>query len=705
MPEIGEDDPKVNPFIKDDGLPDFSTISADKCIRRIGSQSKNLEDEIQKAEIYLKENVETITLNDFFKNVLHPIEKADHELVSTWGLAHTLFRANNVMFPPKSFISMHQRARTANLAKYSNKSIYDAIKTMLIKYESKLTSEQKRLFDMYVLDGRLAGLELTKDYDKEELEFRNSKLSQETITFESKIHVAIEHFSHTITDYPTVQSFPPDLLEAIAVDQKNPLNGPWKVTLKSHIFKTFLEYCPNRELRWNLWRANVQKASRQVVTELDNAPHCENIRDHRNRIRELLGYGSHAELKRERILWKSIESPATLLTALREYAKPAQNRELTQLNDFAVQSGFNASQLEEYDIPYWRRKFNISECKYDENLIQEYFPKDKVMDGLFQLTESLFKLKIIERKIDRNARWHEEVKFYDVFNDDGGQTFIGSFYLDLNSSGDQSTYTAPNGYLAPIREHCDRFNSTPLLSLCFNFRAPLYGKPHTLKLNEVQMVFRKFANTLQKLLNQTNYRELSGLINVGYVNDEVCSGVFSNLLYRNDVLKIISEHVITKEPLTDEHIMAIQSQRLTLAGYNLSMELFKSALDLELATTQQFWLECLRKNWAKHFTSELDKRDARLLSMWDIMIGNWSGCYFVKIWSNIMAADICDAFNEAENKQNQQNDNQLNAIGKRFRDTFLVSGSNTDTSELFRNFRGRDPALDAFVNHLKIAKK
>lgn len=715
MPEIGEDDPKVNPFIKEDGLPDFSTISVDKCIRRIGSQSKNLEDEIQNAEKYLQK-ADDLTPNEFFTNVLHPIEKADHELVSTWGLSKTLFHANNVAFPTKNFISMHQRARTANLAKYSNQMIFDAVKRLLDKYGNNadiLSAEQKRLLEMYALEGRMSGMELTNKVEKEELQYQIHKVSQETVTFESKVHVAIEHFGHTINDYSIVQAFPSELLEEMAIDQKNPLNGPWKVTLKPYVYKTFMEYCPVRDQRWNIWRANVQKASRQVITELDNAMHCENIRDHRKRISELLGYANHAELKLERVLLKDLpERPEIILKDLRDYAKPAQISELATLNDFAIQNGFQYEQLEEHDIPFWRRKYNISECKYDENLVQEYFPKDKVISGLLQLSESLFNINIVEREVERHSIWHEDVKLYDVYDTSGAtelQTdearFIGSIFLDTNNSTEDggNAFIEPDGAITTIREHCERENETPLISLVYNFRAPLYGKAHTLKLNEVHVLFSKFANALQKVLNQTNYRELSGLMNIEYVNDKICSNVFSNLLYTGDVLKAISEHVSTKEPLTDEHIKAIQSQRITLAGYNLSMDLFKATLDLELATTQNWWLECLRKNWKNHFTHELHKRDARLLSMVDVVAGNWSGCYFATIWTQIVAADIYDAFAMAYDKNTEKTET-INTVGSRFRDTFLISGSNTDSKELFRTFRGRDPAIQSFIKQMKIIK-
>lgn len=708
---MGEDDPKLNLFVKEDGFPEFANVSIDRCLRRIGGQATALESEVKKGEEYLQQTAESgkqLTLNDFFDKVLHPIELADQDLVASWGLAKTVFHGNNVVFQTKNFLSLHQRARKANLSKYTSRPIYDAVRQLRSNLDksSELTTEQKRLLDMYVLEGKLCGLDVEKEVDQAELEYRKQKLSDEMILYESKTYVAVDHFSHTINDYSLVQSFPPEFLEAVAVDRKNPLNGPWKITLKPYILRNFLTYCPDRDQRWSVWQANCRKASRQVVTELDNSGHLEWIRDHRKRIRELMGYSSHVELKRDRLLLNGTEKPETVLNELRSWAKPSQQKEISTLSDFAMQSGYPYP-IEEYDIPYWNRKYNITVCKYDENLIEEYFPADKVFSGLFELAEKLFGIKFVERTDQSISRWHKDVKYFDVFDtqksnlrSDSSQP-IGGFYLDVCSSPDEeSQFTEPTGYVVPIREHCNRTNSTPLMSLIYNFNGPLYGKPHTLKLKQVEVVFSKFANVLQKLLNESNYRELSGLINIEYVNDKVCSGVFTNLLYRNDVLKSISEHITTKEPLTDEHIQAIQAQRLALAGYNLSTQLFKAHLDHELYTTPSFWLELMRKYHAKYFVFELDKRDSRLLSMLDIVVGNWAGCYFGLVWSDLMAADIYDAFDKSWTTN--AGEDTSTKVGQRFRDTFLSSGCNTDSLELFRNFRGRDPAVDALVSTYKL---
>lgn len=695
--------------MKNDGFPDFSSISVDKCLRRIGSQSTKLEETVTKAEDFVKaanDAGKRLKPSEFFEKVLQPIEAADKELVATWGLSRTLYHGNDILFPARNYFSMHQRARRANMARFHSQPIHEQVLQLKKLYDSdnnatdELTDEQKRVLDVYASKSKACGLHLNAE-EGGELEYRLRQLTKEQITYESKVHVAIEHFYHTITDYGLIQSFPSDFLQAIAVDSKNPLNGPWKVELKPYVVENFLTYCPDRNLRYNVWKTDTQKASRQVRTELDNGIHVESIRDHRDRVRELLGYKSHVELKRKTFHLDNTEQPESILSQLKPFAKPEQTREIDLLSDFAVQNGFGAPQLDEYDVAYWNRKYNVAVNKFDENLIQEYFPVEKVFSALFKLSEHLFNAKIVERSDESIVGWNRSVKYFDVFDtrNDASSEPIGGFFLDaFSTSHEHIRYERPHGYVVPIQEHSKIFNSKPLQSLVYNFAAPLYGKPHTLKLKEVEVVFAKFANLLQKLLNETNYRDLSGLTNVEYVNDVVCSDVLSNLVYNSNVLKEISEHISTKEPLNDDHIRAIQTQRRTLAGHNLSKKLFKSSLDLELFTTQNFWLECLRKNYGKYMYFELDKRDARLCSMMDVVVGNWSGCYHGLIYSQMLAAEITKDFDVALES------NAVTNVGEQFRQTYLSLGSNSNPLDTFKSFCGREPTVDAYVSHLGLKR-
>lgn len=692
-----------------DGLLEFKNITADICLSRIGRQSGEVEQVISEVETYLDtlKTAETKPpLSEFLQKVIHPLEEVDAQLQVTWSLANTLYYSNTELMPAKGYVSMHQRAHRVTLAKFDSRKIYKGIKEMRAIYAERkeLTKEQERLFDRFILEGKLNGGELdAKAYD--DLTYQISKLSSEKVTYESKMHVAIDQFKHTINDYSAVRSFPPKLLQAMSLDPKNHLNGPWVVTLRPHIYKGYLEHCPDRMDRWNVWQANTRKASSNgPIRELNNSVHIELIRDQRNRQAKLLGYENYAQMAMETKMIGTVERAQEFIKELLSYAWPAQETELKQLNEFATQNGFTGMLLEEHDIPYWKRKYNIAVCQYDENLIQDYFPLARVLGGMFELAEKLFAIRIVERADPKVSRWHVNVKLYDIFDEKDNSKPIASFYLDACAPDSERSHPhngVSNGWAVSIRDKCTALNATPLMSLIYNFTAPIYGKPCTLSLNEVQILFEKFGYSLQNLLTETNYRELAGHRGVEWDAIGVSSNVFTNLLYRSDVLKSISEHVTSKEPLSDDLIQSIQRQRLTLAGYDLSNDLYLSALDLELHMRGDFWRDIVRKVWPQYHVLPMDKLDSRLCSTKEIVSGAWAAGYFSHVWSQMIAADVINAFDEHNTSNTTKtHEDHIREVGHRYRQTFLASGGAVHPSQVFRSFRGRDPCVKALADYL-----
>lgn len=701
IPEIGEELPTKNPFINQNGLPEFKNITVENCMAKIGRQSTECERIVKDIEGYIGELKKPPTLLEFIEKIINPIELAESELQATWALAKTLYFSNTEAMPVKSYVVMHQRAHRAELAKFNSLRIFNLMKEMRSK--ENLTPEQKRLIDKFILEAKLNGIALHPD-KQEELGYNRIQLSQEKITFESKVNVAIDQFSHTITDYSEVKTFPIQLLRAMANDPKNHLNGPWKVTLQPYIYQSFLQHCPDATQRWNIWQANTRKASRATIAELDNSVHLEKIRDWRIRQAKLLGYKTYAEMLLETKMVNSIEQVKSFIQELLAHALPSQRNELKTLNEFAVQNGFGNRLLEEHDVPYWKRRYDVTVNNYDENQIQDYFPLAKVIDGMFALSEKLFNIKIIERN-ENVSRWHESVRLFDVYDENdktlktNSNRLIASFFLDAYEPNVDRTHPQshqPNGWCTTIRSRISSLNSIPLIAIIYNFSSIMHGPSNTITLNEVQILFEKFGRALNELLTEANYRELSGTKGMEWDAVDITSKLFKNLLYRSDVLRSISEHKTTKQSLTDELIVSIQNQRNSFAGYFLSNQLYISSVDLELHTGEEFWRDIVRRLWPKYNVISLDKRDSRICSMIDIITGPYAGAYYSHLWSQMIAADINNAFSEKNTAEH------LEEIGKRYRETFLASGGSLHASHVFRNFRGRDPSSMALIEQLQI---
>lgn len=685
VPEIGEDLPEKNPLLRNDGLPEFNNITIENCVAAVGTQTMQFENGIKSIEESLK------TLDDksdnVFDNVFSNLEQLGTPLDTTWGLSKTLYLGNRSLMPTKCYLTIHERAKRARATKFNSNLIYNFCKEEY-KNQSNKSEEQQRVLKKYILEGKLNGLEMDSVHKAQLREIIN-KLVSECSKFKGKVETATKQFAHTINDSSIMRDFPEPLLKVMAVDESQPLKGPWKVNLQPQISDPFMEYCPDRDLRWNVWQAQVQRASGYTEKALENSTHIEGIRSLRRDQAKMLGYESYVHMSMETKMAKSVDDVRETLDKLLERAKPAQERELTSLTEFAKERGFEGN-LELWDIPYWKRKQRKTLYSYDEENLKEYFQLPKVLSGLYELSERLFNIKITERS-DTKA-WHKDVKFYDIFEPHCNTPTAG-FYLDPYSRENEKIRTQENsGWMVGIRNHSYITETKPLAALIFNFQSPNGEKPSLLNFQEVSFLFHKFGHALQHLLNRTTYSEVAGLSNVEWDAVEICGHVMSHWLYNSTVLQSISSHYESEDPLPRHLVESLQKSRQHMSGLDLCRKLYLSSLDLELYSTKDFWLDIVKRLWPEHFLLPLDKYDSHPCSFTEIFSGEWAAAYYSHLWSQVIAADVYSAFHEARGDNKHVID-----VGKRFRDTFLALGGGCHPSEVFRRFRGRDPSPKALL--------
>lgn len=667
-------------------MPEFSNITIENCLATIGRQAVEVEKTVQAVEEEItKADSKVNILND----VIKPLDEISGQLETTWGIAKVLYLSNSSLMPTKSYLAINDRARKAKCTKFVSAPILNSISSA--RNDAGISDVEGRLMDKYMLEGKLNGVHLD-DKKKSILTVTLNKLRDERSKYQQKLDISTRKFSHVIDNYSIVKDFPSDLLQEISTNPINPSKGPWQVKLQQPTYDKFLQHCSVRELRWNVWQAYNRRASQQWEKSLSNSVHIEEIRQLRKQQAEVLGYSSYVDVSMETKMAGNLKNVQNLITDLLGSCRPAQETELEKLAAFAAANGCQQS-FEMYDIPYWRFKQLQSLVPFDEDMIREYFPINNVLKGLFELSENLFQIKIVERT---TSVWHEDVKFYDVFDQNEGTKPLAGFYLDLYSrENDKDRIPPTSGWMVGVRNRCNLSDISPLVALIFNFQVPLYGKPSLLSIKDVETLFRNFGKALQHLLTQVNYNDMAGLSNIEWDGVEVSGHVMSHMILHGNTLKKISGHYTTEQPLPDNLIEAIKAEKRHMAGFALSRELYFATLDLELYSKSQFWMDVVKELWPQFCLIPLESRDSHVCSFHEIISGDYPAAYFSHIWSKVVAADIYSNFYEV--RDNEQN---IQAVGKRFRDTYLALGGSVHPSEVFRKFRGRDPSSKALLKML-----
>lgn len=691
VPEIGEDAPEKNPLYQSDGLPEFNHITIENCRAAIAKQTLDFERGIEEIE----QNLDQKPCIDVFEEIIKPIEQLGNSLETTWGISKTLYLGNNTLMPTSSYMAIHDRARRARVAKYTSKKLHAAIKEELSK-DIQRSTEEFRILKKFDVEGKLNGLELgTKS--TEILAYNLAMLSKQKSDFKFKHELSTNRHSQLVGDRTIVRDFPEDLLKATAVEPKYYMNGPWRFTLQPNVFMPLLEHCPSREIRWALWKANVNRGSMGEERQLATSLNVEEIRFLKAEIAKNLGYNTYVDMSMETKMAGSKEAVDKMLGLLLQRAKPAQDEELQNLLEFAAEKGFKTERLELWDIPYWRRKQQRVLFKYDESKLKEYFPLNTVLGGLFQLCEKLFNIVIKARS--GVTTWHKDVRFYDIFESHSSAPVAG-FYLDPYARSEDKLRSQNAGWMVGIQSKSQITDSKPLAALIFNFEPPSGEMQSHLSLQEVKSLFQKFGHAMQHLLTRTSSAEVAGLSNVEWDAVEVSGNVLLHWLFNKSTIDSISCHCDSGDKLPESMFISLCEAQKHMAGFDLSRELYLSALDLELYSSRDFWVDIVKRLWPQYRSFNYDfKTDSHPCSFIQIFTEEWAAAYYSHLWARMLAADVYSAFHEVRDDEQQVKD-----VGKRFRDTFLALGGSQHPSQIFREFRGRDPSPKALLKSLGLKK-
>jgi oligopeptidase A len=388
-------------------------------------------------------------------------------------------------------------------------------------------------------------------------------------------------------------------------------------------------------------------------------------------------------------------TPEEVLAFLRDLAargKPYAERDMAELAAFArAELGLDA--LAAWDIPHASEKLRQSRYSFSDQEVKQYFPEDRVLAGMFRVVETIFGVQIRESSA---PAWHPTVRFFDVR--DAAQTLVGQFYLDL--------YARPHkrggawmDHAINRRRHGARVQH-PVAYLTCNFSAPVAqgGKPRPALFthDEVQTLFHEFGHGLNLLLTQVDVAGVSGLEGVEWDAVELPSQFMENFCWEWDVVRHMSAHVDTGEPLPRALFDRMLAARNFQSGLQLVRQLELALFDMHLhydfdADTGRTPLDLLRAIRREVAVVPRPDYDRAPNTFSHIFAGGYAAGYYSYKWAEVLSADAYSLFEEQGVLSPE--------AGARFRDEVLARGGSRPALESFVAFRGRPPQIDALLRH------
>jgi len=650
--------------------------------------------------------LETVTAPDFparWDAIAKVLDVATERLGTAWG---SISHLNSVADTPEL-----RAAYNAALPKVTEFwTRLGADERLYAKYKAidpaTLTAEQRQAHLNAVRNFVLSGAELTGAAKERfaQIQERQAELSQK---FSENALDATDAYAYYATA-EELDGIPDDVQQAaLAAAQADGKEG-YKLTLKMPCYLPVMQFAARSDLREKLYRAYVTRASDQAegdARKFDNTALISEILALRREEAQLLGYANFGEVS---VVPKMAQSPAQVVTFLRDLARrarPYAEKDIADLRAFAAEH-LGLANPQAWDWPYISEKLKEARYAFSEQEVKKYFTAPKVLAGLFKIIETLFEVSI---RRDTAAVWHPAVEFYRIerTHPEGahkGTQLVGQFYLD------QPARTGKRGgaWMDDARTRWLRPDTgvlqTPVAHLVCNFASGVDGKPPLLTHDDVITLFHEFGHGLHHMLTQVNERDVSGIGGVEWDAVELPSQFMENFCWEWDVLKHMTAHVDTGEPLPralfDKMIAAKNYQSGMQTLRQIEFSLFDMLLHTEHDPAKDIMplLDQVRREVAV-LQPPAFSRTAHTFS--HIFAGGYAAGYYSYKWAEVLSADAYAAFEETAGSDG------LPSIetGRRYRQAILEAGGSRPAMESFKAFRGREPSLDALLRHQGMAEE
>ena len=496
-----------------------------------------------------------------------------------------------------------------------------------------------------------------------------------------------------------MQGIPADVQQAARTAAQAEGKDGFKLTLKIPCYLPVMQFATHSSLREKLYRAYVTRASDQAEgdgQQYDNRPIIEELLALRHEEAQLLGYANFGEVS---LVPKMANSPQEVITFLRDLAqraRPYAEKDVQDLRQFAREH-LGLSDPQPWDWTFIAEKLKEQRYAFNEQEVKEYFTAPKVLAGLFKIIETLFDVAIVP---DQAPVWHPAVQFYALQRN--GQT-IAQFYLD------QPARTGKRGgaWMDDVRSRWQRPDNgqlqTPVAHMVCNFAAPVGDKPALFTHDEVITLFHEFGHGLHHVLTKVEDFGVSGINGVEWDAVELPSQFMENFCWEWDVLRHMTAHVKTGEPLPralfDKMVAAKNFQAGMQTLRQVEFALFDMLLHTQAAPSGDYLalLQQVRDEVAVLPTTPYN-RSTNTFS--HIFAGGYAAGYYSYKWAEVLSADAYAAFEETHNPDGSHS----RATGQKYLHEILERGGSRSALENFTAFRGRAPQLDALLRHQGMAE-
>lgn len=560
--------------------------------------------------------------------------------------------------------------------------VYEAVKAYA-DTNPKLEGQPKRLFDQKMRDYKRRGFTLNKE-DRAVVEELQKEISKLSTDFDQNIRETdtIEKFTKA-----ELKGLPDDFIESVKTGEDE---YSFSAKIGSHYVNIF-DYADIEETRKRMTAARSRHAMEP------NLPILEKVVKLRSELANRLGYANWADYKTEDRMAGSEKTVRLFLDNLSRGLQPKFDQEIESLRVLKVKdTGDDKAVIEGWDSYYYKNKLLKEQYDIDLKSLRVYFPYEACLNGMFQVYETIFGIKIAE--IDNPEPWAPGVTLHTVTDAASGKP-LGLFYLDMFPRDGKYNHFAQFGII-PCKKLADGSQQRPTVSLICNFPTPLAGEPSLLSFDNVETLFHEFGHCMHSILTDVDFMAFSGT-SVPRDFVEAPSQVLEYWIRDKQVLDLFAaDYRDPSKKLPQSVIDNMEKADLAMIALHYRGQIAYAMTDLLLHSyahpLQVQNVAAVGNNALAQYIFARPEGTAFVAGFGHLM--GYDAGYYGYAWSDVIAADMASLFENAEGKfMNKE-------LGMKLRNEVFSRGDTRDVSESVEKFLGRERSMDAFLIKLGIKK-
>jgi peptidyl-dipeptidase Dcp len=619
-----------------------------------------------------------------FENTIAELERAGStfERVMTyyniWGsnLSTPEFRAVESEYEPKLSAITDEIKQNAALFKRIE-TVYNS------PDKAKLTAEQQRLTWVYYNDFVRSGAKLGAD-KKERLSAINQELAGLFTKFNQNLLSEENDVFLTLKDKADLAGLSQSQIDSAALAARSKKAEGWVISNTRSSVDPFLTYSTRRDLREKVWKMFINRGDNGDAR--DNNAIIKQILKLRAERAELLGYKTHAHWRLEDAMAKTPERAMELMEAVWKPAVARVHEEVADMQAIADKEKAGIK-IEPWDYRFYAEKVRKEKYDLDQDEVKQYLQLDKIREGMFYVAGELFGFGF--KQLTDVPVYHPDVTVWEVF-DKTSKKHIGLWYFDPYARDGKRSGAWMNEYREQQRMDGE---VTTIVSNNANFIRSKPGEPILISWDDATTMFHEFGHALHGLSSNVTYPRLSGT-NVARDYVEFPSQLLEHWLSTPEVLSKYAVHYKTGKPIPAELVKKIEAASTFNEGFDTTEYLSSALVDMKLHLAGKADID--PDKFERETLAALGMPDELVMRHRTPQFGHvfssdgYSAGYYSYLWSDVITADSFGAFTEAGGPYDKK-------VAARLTKYIFSVGNTVDPAEAYRNFRGRDPQVEALM--------